>query len=494
MKKYLLITTIILFSPFFAIAESVEQLNADGVRYSDNKMYDDAMESFKKAITIQDAQAARAFHNRGWVLEMQGNIPAALENYKEAVRRNPNLADSYERIGYWYYKAGKYADAVAMGEKVLKIDPSNADVKKWIADAYKLRMDKPGVSADLALIEQKPSPTAEEPKKEDPALAEKKPDELKKDELKKNTPKEKIIATLDFTLRGGYYYDDNKYDYVHTDGVIMNLPYNFALHMMPFETSNTRFSFMMGNAYVGSALTGIIGQYEKTEGVIAIGPFGLGAGMQINHYKGDDIYGENKSLIDVKPGLIIEYSDKKSQMSIWVYPRYVPLFYDNKSSTGKTMDVSNGEMLYKYTLDEVIGYYSRVSFGDYYFFDHDLNVLAYSGYYDIALGLNLGNKGAVFGRDLNVSIEIGKRVYLMKIAVDDRYKVMNGTSFMGIDRSGGKHDLFKGYNGVSNLFNLTATESITQNVFIYQKVMIEFVDRHNDHNEFALQLGVGGKI
>jgi tetratricopeptide (TPR) repeat protein len=472
-----------------AFSQTAEELNRRGAELAGKKQFDQALEFFRRAAAMQDAQSAKVFHNRGWVMELQGNVNGALENYREAVRRNPNLADSYERMGYWFYKAGKYADAVAMGEKVTKIDPANQEVKKWIADAYRKKLEHPG--APVEAVEEKPSPTtvAAEPKPQ-----EKKPETAAPKDEKKEKKQIKLYATFDLTARTGYYYNDSQFKFVQTNGAMINLPYTLDFYFKPLPGSDTRFEFTTGNPILAAGIPRVVSQFERTEGVFSFGPFGIGGGILISHYYDDFNFGEKKLITDVKIGPLLEYNTNETSFSLRVYPRFIPLFYDDKSSTGKTMDACTLEMIYRYILDEEMSYYSRITANDYYFFDNTINTANYWGYYDVAVGLTLGNKGAILGKDVNVTIELGKRVYLQKLNNTKPYNTMNGMGYFGFDKSHHNGKYFSGYRATSNIFSFSADEAIHENIFIYQKLNVEFVDRHNKHSEFSLTFGVGGKL
>lgn len=475
------------FSSSSLFSQTSDELNRRAAELSEKKKYEEALDLFKKAAVKQDADSAKVFHNRGWLMELQGNISGAMENYREAVRRNPNLADSYERMGYWHYKAGKYTDAVAMGEKVIKIDPANQEVKKWISDAYRKKMERPGAPGEVNLAEDKISPTALQPKKEEQpqaAVEEKKPEEKPF----------KIQSSFDLTVRSGYYYEKSKLKYVKTPGALFNLPYTLDFFFKPIPGSDTRFSFTTGNPYLGAAMPSVVNQYERTEAVFSFGPFGIGTGILLSHYHDKFNFDEKKFMTDAKLGVILEYAADESVFSFHAYPRFIPLFYDKRSSTGKTFDACFAEMKYKYILDESFSYFSRITADDFYFFNHDENYSNYYGYYDITIGLTLGNKHAIMGKDVNASVEIGKKVYLERLGVTNPYTSVNGTGFFGIDKKRTGKKIVPGYKGMSNLFILSADQTITDNIFIYQKLYIEFVDRHNDHHEYALKIGVGGRL
>ncbi len=490
MKTRLTILLIVIASALPVSAQTVDELNRQGVDLAEQKRFVDAETSFRKAAAIQDRRSAKAFHNRGWVMELQGNVNAALENYREAVRRDPELADSYERIGYWSYRAGKYADAIAMGEKVLKIDPANQDVKKWLIDAYAKRTEKTGPDADPELIE-KPSPTAlNVPPR--PVKEEKAADKNASDE-KKEPFKPTLTGSLDITVPVGYYYRGKDIKYVRKGTMRANVPYTLDFLMTPIPDSKTHFSLNMGKPYLGAGMPNTVAQYERVDAIFALGRFGLGIGFLISHYSDDFNFDKKTTLVDVKVGATLEYADDDTVFSLVAYPRFVPLFRDDNHSTGKTFDACFIEMKYRYLVDEVMSYYSRITFGDYYYFDHDIPYSNYWGYYDVAVGLTLGSKNALFGKDLDVTVEIGKRVYLMSVLNEDPYMNANGSGFFGYDRKKRNGKRFSGYNGTSNIFSVSGAEDINQHATLYQRFMVEFVDRHADHHEFALTLGVRGK-
>lgn len=488
----LLAMTVLFLGITNVYSQTADEYTQRGVDFSDKKMYKEALEMFRKAAALQDGNSAKAFHNRGWLMELQGNIPAAIENYKEAVRRNPFLSDSYERMGYWFYKAGKYADAVAMGEKVMKLDPANAEVKKWLPDAYRMKMEHPQAVAEAGILDQKPSPTAEtagERKKsaEDLLGKEKKPEEKEK-------PQPVLGLSLDTVLRFGYRYRSGSVGYYSTSGALMNIPFMFDSWFRPIPKSDTRFSFTAGNPYFGAGIPQTVSQMEKMEGVFSFGSFGIGGGIQLSHYYNDITFGKKKALSDFKLGGIVEFKDKESALSVSLYPKGIPYTYTTNSSVGKTMDVCTAQMKYTYFLDEDISYYSRLEAKDFYYYDNTAGYSDYWGFYDIAVGLTLYSKGAVMGKDLSSTVEIGKRVYLQDLGNTKPYDMFNGQGYLGMSKSRKKGSYFPGYHGTSNLLSFSAEEAVSEHLVIRQKLICEFVDKNVNHYEYAVQLGIGGKF
>lgn len=144
LKKVHFLTTPLIFMllsiPLYA--ESPEVLNKRGVHLGKQKSYEKAIEKFDKALKIYNLSSAKSLHNRAWVLELKGDINEAIKNYEEAIRRNPLQLPSYKRLGYLYYKIGEYEKAVSTGEHLLKEEPGNPEVLKWLPEAYKMKLKK----------------------------------------------------------------------------------------------------------------------------------------------------------------------------------------------------------------------------------------------------------------------------------------------------------------------------------------------------------------
>lgn len=138
----LFITTLIITIPAFLRAEVPEELNKRGVELGKQKDYDGATREFKKAVTIYNNKSAQALHNLAWVLELKGNITEAIKNYEEAIRRNPSQLQSYKRLGYLYFKTGEFEKAVEIGELLLREEPGNNEVLKWLPEAYARKLKK----------------------------------------------------------------------------------------------------------------------------------------------------------------------------------------------------------------------------------------------------------------------------------------------------------------------------------------------------------------
>jgi hypothetical protein len=118
------------------LAAEVDRLNWEGIDLSNDARYLEAADRFQRAIILDDTRAARSYHNIAYTYELAGDKNKALENYQKAVVRNPQQVISWQSLGRLQYQMGLYKDAVFSGETVLKLDPRNLAVQKWLPDAY----------------------------------------------------------------------------------------------------------------------------------------------------------------------------------------------------------------------------------------------------------------------------------------------------------------------------------------------------------------------
>ena len=62
-----------------------------------------------------------AYSNRGLAYHYLGQLDRAIEDYDEAIRLNPNLAETYYNRGRAYKEQGKKAEAIADFEKSIAL-------------------------------------------------------------------------------------------------------------------------------------------------------------------------------------------------------------------------------------------------------------------------------------------------------------------------------------------------------------------------------------
>ncbi len=456
--------------------------SARGIQLGKQGKYDEAIIEFDKALNTYNANSAKIFHNKGWVLELKKDIPGAIAAYEEAVRRNPRQLPSLERLGLLYYETEKYDEAVKTGEQVIAIDPKNQEVIKWLPDAYAKRLLQ---KRDTILAKQ------DDDKK-------KKEEEIKKleSDAEKMAPVTYFRASFDFMIRTAYYFrnsDEKKgYRYKKTPGLYANVPENMDFYLTPDKMFS--FDLQMGTPYLGALSPALSAHTEKLEGAIYLGSYFFGLGMLGTHYKNDFAFGDGvmRTRNDFKSGVLFGYREEKASLSFKLYPRLLPS--DGSSSGGTTLDTDYMLFDYRYKIDKLLAFYSWVSVKDFYYFNHDVKMSNYWGVYELGFGVNIGKYTAIrYLNYLNLNAEFYERFYMRDLNNDKPYKFANGQGWFGLNA--GKWlqgDPFSGYRCLGHVLSIGAEEGINRFLFLYQKIMLEIVDRKEDHNEYNFLLGVGG--
>ena len=84
--------------------------------------------------------------NRGNPYFEQGNIylkkkryHEAIEQYRQALRLDPDTAIIHAALGWAYYNVGMIDAAIAEGEEVIRLEPDNPDVPKLMELLYQER-------------------------------------------------------------------------------------------------------------------------------------------------------------------------------------------------------------------------------------------------------------------------------------------------------------------------------------------------------------------
>ncbi|HPJ37864.1 MAG TPA: tetratricopeptide repeat protein [Spirochaetota bacterium] len=467
----------LLFFPFSIFAQSASELNRRGVQYGKEKLYDKAVGEFDKSIQFYNKTSAKVLHNKGWVLELKGKHREAINNYEEAIRRNPGQLVSHERVGYMYYLTGKYEEAVSTGEYVLSVDPDNRNVPKWLPDAYakRLRMRQQKLIAE------------EQQKKQE--IAREEPE--KKKETKKKKKHRVFYATVDGMVRYGYYYKGSGFKYESTEGYVADIPHSLYINYSPIPSFE--FDLLVGNPYLGALSPNLVSYSERFQAIYHLGSYYLGVGALVNHYNDDFNYGESTTLHDIKGGIVFGVDRDRYSMRFLFYPRELP--HDGPQSSGKTYDVDYIEYTFNYYVDRYLSYYVFLSVNDYYFFDHEAEVSNYWGVYNIGFGITVAKYDSATNQKL-VSVTFGfvYRMYLRDLNNPRPYKFFNGQGWMGANsETWFEGEPFPGFRTTGHEFSIRVDEMIAKNVFLYQKLMFELVngDEEDDHHDLNLLLGAG---
>jgi tetratricopeptide (TPR) repeat protein len=112
---------------------------------------------------LPDQDLAAVFAMRGWSYQELGDFPAALADYSEKIRLQPDAADGYGWRGAVYLQQSDYEKALADYSRAIELGPDADDVALWYHDRGAARYnlgDHPAALADydqtLALITDDP--------------------------------------------------------------------------------------------------------------------------------------------------------------------------------------------------------------------------------------------------------------------------------------------------------------------------------------------------
>jgi tetratricopeptide (TPR) repeat protein len=136
-------------------ADPGDQYYGDGINYSSQGRYADALAAYDRAVFINPGNAD-AWNNRGIALENLGRYSEAVASYDKVISLQPGYADAWFNRGVAFRKMGQYSDAVASYNKALSINPSYAEawLNRGVALDYLGRYDESVASYDKALALQ----------------------------------------------------------------------------------------------------------------------------------------------------------------------------------------------------------------------------------------------------------------------------------------------------------------------------------------------------
>jgi tetratricopeptide (TPR) repeat protein len=92
--------------------------------------------SLPRIIVLHDPLTAEEHDNLGSIYESQGKFDLALEQYREALRKDKEHLPSLLLLGDLSYRVSDYPGAESAYAKALKLDPKNGDVMNDLAWVY----------------------------------------------------------------------------------------------------------------------------------------------------------------------------------------------------------------------------------------------------------------------------------------------------------------------------------------------------------------------
>jgi tetratricopeptide (TPR) repeat protein len=122
--------------------------------------YDAARTSIDRALTLAPNNA-RALYYRAQVERIQGNLDAAVADFREVAAQFPRSRDAHRELGFSLFQQHKYADACAEYQAVQAIDPDDLAGHYMLSILYRRLGRKEEAAREAAIFaDQKADPTA----------------------------------------------------------------------------------------------------------------------------------------------------------------------------------------------------------------------------------------------------------------------------------------------------------------------------------------------
>jgi len=120
--------------PSEADKAAAEKLKAIGNSQMSGKQYDEAIESYTKAIELHPSNAVY-YSNRAAAHSSKNDHVAAIADAQKALEIDPAFVRAYHRLGHAHYCSNDFKAAADAFQQGLNIDPSNANLKTGLQSA-----------------------------------------------------------------------------------------------------------------------------------------------------------------------------------------------------------------------------------------------------------------------------------------------------------------------------------------------------------------------
>jgi Flp pilus assembly protein TadD len=105
-----------------------------GLAWERNRTYNDELTLWADTVAKRPGNA-RAHYNLAETLARAARLPAAIEQYQDALRLDPNYAEAYNNLGVLLRQTGRAADARECFERSARVDPGNPVSRYNLGDA-----------------------------------------------------------------------------------------------------------------------------------------------------------------------------------------------------------------------------------------------------------------------------------------------------------------------------------------------------------------------
>ena len=115
--------------------ELLETMDISVMKYVFEKNRGEVIKSCKQAIKI-DPDYAETHFNLGVAYGESGKYQKAIKALKQAIRINPDDAEVHYCLGVAYYESGKHEEAIKSYKQAIRIDPDYARAHNNLGNAY----------------------------------------------------------------------------------------------------------------------------------------------------------------------------------------------------------------------------------------------------------------------------------------------------------------------------------------------------------------------
>jgi len=123
--------------------DNPDAYNNLGIIYKKIKMYNLAIDSYKKALNIPGYRTPEHAHNNlGVVYKEMERYDEAIEEFKKGVAIKPSFAKAWNNLGMVYKKKGMFDKATECFEKAVKLEPGYTQAAENLKNVWKLPKEK----------------------------------------------------------------------------------------------------------------------------------------------------------------------------------------------------------------------------------------------------------------------------------------------------------------------------------------------------------------
>ena len=103
---------------------TAEQYNLQGDTFFDAEQYDDALETYTKAVQLKPI--ASAYYHIGWIYNDRDDYDQAVTALQQSIRLDSTSARTFDEIGYSFRSLKRYDEAFAAYRRAVTVDSTSA--------------------------------------------------------------------------------------------------------------------------------------------------------------------------------------------------------------------------------------------------------------------------------------------------------------------------------------------------------------------------------